>query len=108
VLRFRIRARPRRARRAHPCYSRTAGTACHERPGRRPGRSTHVAQRRRHGALINAARPCAGTNAGAASLDAVSPTECRRTMSDGQAGDLELNAVDGGGGVHYERGGGVN
>jgi hypothetical protein len=94
VLRFRIRARPRRARRAHPCYSRTAGTAYHE----RPGRSTHVAQCRRHGALINAARPCAGTNAGAAPFDAVSPTECRRTVSDGQAGDLELNAVDGGGG----------
>ena len=39
-----------------------------------------------------------GANAGGSSLDPIGPAVCLRTMSNGQALDLELNAVDGGGG----------
>ena len=39
-----------------------------------------------------------GANAGRSSLDPIGPAVCLRTMSNGQALDLELNAVDGGGG----------
>ena len=49
-----------------------------------------------------------GPNAGAASLDTIRPAEGGRSMGNAQAGDLKLNAVDQKGGVHYERGGGVN
>jgi hypothetical protein len=44
-----------------------------------------------------------GTNTGRTSLDTVSPAVGGSTMGDGQAGDLELNAVDGGGGRHRVR-----
>ena len=40
-----------------------------------------------------------GANAGGSSLDPIGPAVCLRTMSNGQALDLELNAVDGGGHV---------
>ena len=40
-----------------------------------------------------------GANAGRSSLDPIGPAVCLRTMSNGQALDLELNAVDGGGHV---------
>ena len=42
----------------------------------------------------------------AAAFDPICPTKCGGTVSNGQAGDLELNAVDGGGGHNEgERGG---
>ena len=42
----------------------------------------------------------------AAAFDPICPTESGGTVSNGQAGDLELNAVDGGGGHNEgERGG---
>jgi len=37
-------------------------------------------------------------DSGAATLDAIRPTVGAGAMSNGQAGDLKLNAVDGGGG----------
>ena len=43
-----------------------------------------------------------GANAGAAALDAICPTEGSGTVCHGQAGDGELDAVDGGGG-HQDR-----
>jgi hypothetical protein len=39
-----------------------------------------------------------GANAGAAALDAICPAEGSGTVCHGQAGDGELDAVDGGGG----------
>ena len=39
-----------------------------------------------------------GAHPAAAALDTISPTEGGGTVRNGQAGDLELNAVDGGGG----------
>ena len=67
--------------------------------------SAHVAQ----GARLSGHRGATGTSSaavsadpGAAALDTVCPTVALSTVSDGQAGDLELNAVDGGGG-HWVR-----
>ena len=63
--------------------------------------STHVAQCAGGGGHTGA--PAASSTAmsadpAAAALDAIRPTERGRSMSNGQAGDLKLNAVDGGGG----------
>jgi len=44
-----------------------------------------------------------GTNTGGTALDTIRPTVGGSTMGDRQAGDLELNAVDGGGGRHRNR-----
>lgn len=63
--------------------------------------SAHVAQGARlggHGGAPAACSTTMGANAGRSSLDPIGPAVCLRTMSNGQALDLELNAVDGGGG----------
>ena len=66
-----------------------------------PALSLHVAQGAGGGAHAGGAAACCsamGANAGAAALDAICPTEGGGAMSNGQAGDRELGAVDGGGG----------
>ena len=57
--------------------------------------SAHITQCRRRGALINGAGTCTSANAGGSSFDTVCPTISGSTMGNGQAGDLELDAVDG-------------
>lgn len=63
-------------------------------------RSAHVAQGAVLGAHAGAMRSrsaAMGADAGAAAFDAIRPAIGGSAMSDGEAGDLELNAVDGGG-----------
>lgn len=72
-----------------------------------PELSLHVAQGA--GGGTHASAPAASStsvspNAGAASLDTIRPTEGSSAMGNGQAGDGELNAVDGDGhGFRCER-----
>ena len=66
-----------------------------------PELSLHVAQGAGGGAHAGAAAACCsamGANAGAAALDAICPAEGSGTVCHGQAGDGELDAVDGGAG----------
>jgi len=66
-----------------------------------PEPSLHVAQGAGGGAHPGGAAACCstvGANAGAAALDAICPAEGSGTVGNGQAGDAELGAVDGGGG----------
>ena len=50
-----------------------------------------------HGSATGTSSTAVGTNAGGSALDAIRPTVGGSAMGDGQAGNLELNAVDGGG-----------
>ena len=59
--------------------------------------SAHVAQGGCLGALVHRTGTSTRADPAAASLDTGCPTVGSGTVSDGQAGDLELNAVDGGG-----------
>jgi len=65
--------------------------------------SANVCQGARLGALVNGAGTCPSTNTGGTALDTIRPTVGSSAMGDGKAGDLELNAVDGGGGRHRNR-----
>lgn len=63
--------------------------------------SPHVAKGAVSGAHAGAAAASGAAmspNAGAPSLDAISPAEGGCTVRNGQAGDGELNAIDGSGG----------
>jgi len=85
---------PRAARRRHT--PTTGGTAVHERISGAP--STNVRQGAVGGAHTGgtaASGTTMGPNAGAAALDPIRPTVGGDAMGNGQAGDLELNAVDG-------------
>ena len=64
--------------------------------------SANVLQGACLGGLVNGAGTCTRADPAAAALDTVCPTVALSTVSNGQAGDLELNAVDGGGG-HWVR-----
>ena len=60
--------------------------------------SAHVAQGARlsgHGGATGTSGAAVGPNAGGSAFDAIRPAIGGSAMSDGQAGDLELNAVDG-------------
>ena len=66
-----------------------------------PVPSLHVAQGAVGGAHAGGAAACCSAvsaNAGAAALDLVCPAVGTGAMGNGQAGDGELDAVDGGGG----------
>jgi len=60
--------------------------------------SAHVLQGGCLGALVNGAGTCTRADPAAAALDTVCPTVGGSAVGNGQAGDLELNAVDGCGG----------
>ncbi len=60
--------------------------------------SANVLQGACLGGLVNGAGTCTRADPAAAALDTVCPTVGGSAMGNGQAGDLELNAVDGGGG----------
>ena len=56
-----------------------------------------------HGSATGSSSTAVSANAGGSTFDAIRPTIGGSAMGDRQAGDLELNAVDGGGGRHRVR-----
>lgn len=71
-----------------------------------PELSPHVGQgavRGTHAGAAAACRSAMGANAGAAALDAIRPAIGGGTVGNGQAGDGELDAVNGGGAGHRVR-----